>query len=77
MKPDADTAACRRVDPDMWFPDRSARIQSRAAKRICGSCPLLVPCLSYALDHPAEEGIWGGTGFKERQRIRKARGVAA
>lgn len=39
------------------------------AKLICASCPVRPDCLSYALDHRQEQGIWGGLTEEERHRI--------
>lgn len=47
------------------------------ALAICGSCPVRVECLAYALDDPDVHGVWGGTGMRERARIRAARKSAA
>ncbi len=69
-------AACRRADPDLFFPVRetgAALRQIDQAKRICQACPVRAPCLAWALDQGISSGIWGGTTAKERQAIRWAR----
>lgn len=65
-------AVCRETDPDLWFPELGST--AKAAKRICGRCPVAAECLAYAIEHQ-EMGIWGGTSEKQRRRIR-AREVA-
>ena len=40
----------------------------RAAKAVCGKCPISARCLEWAVVN-LEEGIWGGTTFQERQRL--------
>lgn len=78
--------ACADTDPEVFFPDLqplSPKARARAveqAKSICRGCPLLEPCLTYALTHH-EAGIWGGTTEKERVSIKRRaadrrRGVA-
>lgn len=65
-------AACTSADPEEWFPEQGS--SSRAAKKICSTCPVVNECLQFALDHN-EYGIWGGTSRRERvpmMRMRKA-----
>jgi WhiB family redox-sensing transcriptional regulator len=69
-------ALCAQADPDAWFPERG-RIAA-AARRICGTCPVRVQCLDYALSgadtwHGISTGIWGGTSPRERATMRRAR----
>lgn len=67
-------AACRESDPELFFPiaDTGASAGDIArAKRVCASCPVRLPCLSYALRHRQEVGIWGGLTDDERRRLRR------
>ena len=67
-------AACRDVDPELFFPEgnaRSARAQVRTAKLICRGCPVGVTCLSWALATGQEAGIWGGLTEDERHRMHR------
>lgn len=41
-------AACRSVDPDLFFPEPGRRMQARRAAEICGGCPLLTQCAAWA-----------------------------
>ena len=49
--------ACKGSDPDALFVQGAA--QNRA-KAVCLSCPVRTECLSDALDHKIEFGVWGG-----------------
>lgn len=64
-------AACRGVDPALFFPERGA--STREAKAICAECPVREQCRDYALDTNQKHGIWGGLSERERRRIRSKR----
>lgn len=66
-------AACRDMNPDIFFPTRGEDV--RPAKRVCAGCPVRQQCLDYALDNQEKYGIWGGTGERERRRLRRERGI--
>jgi WhiB family transcriptional regulator, redox-sensing transcriptional regulator len=69
-----DNAACAHEDPELFFPESGpgvTRPETIVAKRICGGCPVRVPCLRWALDHGVSNGIWGGTTEEERRLLRK------
>lgn len=58
-----DTAECRTIGGDAWFP--SGRPSARALKvmqvvAICNDCPARVACARYALDTNRAIGVWGG-----------------
>jgi WhiB family redox-sensing transcriptional regulator len=65
-----DFALCKDRDPLIFFPESGPGVI--AAKKICAQCPVKVACLNYALDNEIEHGIWGGTGQRERMRIKRA-----
>lgn len=71
--------ACRQVDPDLFFaPPGMTYIpkdQAKAAKQVCGRCPVAPECLRYALDHPeaANHGIWAATTTFQRGQLRNKR----
>jgi WhiB family redox-sensing transcriptional regulator len=68
-------AACRHVDPDMFFPvgmTGPALRQIDEAKRICRTCPVRAPCLAWALENEVTSGVWGGATENERRSIRAA-----
>ncbi len=65
-------AACRHLDPDLFFPEGTlggARLQIQEAKRVCGGCPVRGPCLRWALTTGQDAGIWGGMTEEERRRL--------
>ena len=71
------SAACRDVDPELFFPGddiRAARAQVKTAKLICRGCPVSAICLSWALASGQEAGIWGGLTEDERRRLHRGRG---
>jgi hypothetical protein len=39
--------------------------QMEKAKRICRTCPVRMPCLTWALDQAVSAGIWGATAEDE------------
>jgi WhiB family redox-sensing transcriptional regulator len=68
-------AACRHVDPDLFFPTgtaRSAADHIEAAKAVCRACPVRRPCLDFALGSHQDAGIWGGTSEEERRALRES-----
>lgn len=76
-----DNPACAQTDPELFFPQESFDFSGRniskyidiaAAKKICDSCPLKIPCLEYALRN-TEIGIWGGTTEEQRKLMRRGR----
>ena len=53
-------AACRDVDPDLFFPlgtSGASLLQIEEAKQICRTCPVSAPCLRWALDS-GDAGVW-------------------
>lgn len=66
-----DQAACQGHDPELWFPHESETGQP--AKQICGTCPVREQCLTWAIDHKQDYGIWGGLNHNQRKRLAKER----
>jgi WhiB family transcriptional regulator, redox-sensing transcriptional regulator len=67
-------AACRSVDPDLFFPvsDFGKGLdQAAEAKGICAACTVRRQCLAFALRTRQVHGIWGG--LTERERYLPAR----
>ncbi|MDF5755862.1 WhiB family transcriptional regulator [Spongiactinospora sp. TRM90649] len=66
-------AACRDTDPELFFPIGAAPApeQLRAARRICGTCPVHGACLRFAVETGQAGGIWAGTTERERRSIRE------
>lgn len=77
MAPDAPTALCTEVDPELWFPEKGGSTVD--CKRLCRKCPLRRSCLEWALAHPheARHGVWGGLSERERSALRHHRAAVA
>lgn len=70
-----DQAACRDLDPDLFFPAGAtgpALGQIEAAKAFCASCPVQEACLQFALETNQDAGIWGGADEEERRKLRRS-----
>jgi WhiB family transcriptional regulator, redox-sensing transcriptional regulator len=66
-------AACRYMDPDLFFPIGTAgpsAAQITRAKEVCRACPVRTPCLGWALERGVEHGVWGGMTEEERRALR-------
>lgn len=67
-----DEADCASIGSDWWYPHARDDLRGgvgRQAKAICGSCPVRLECLEYALKLDESWGIWGGLTPGERSRI--------
>lgn len=65
-------AACRTVDPDLFFPvgsSKAARAQTAEAKSVCMQCPVRVQCLNWAMETEQPHGVLGGMSQEERWQI--------
>ena len=72
-------AACRDVDPELFFPIGNtgpALLQIDEAKQVCQRCNVMEPCLQWALESGQDAGVWGGLSEDERRAL-KRRQVAA
>ena len=66
-------AACRGVDPALFFPERGER-RPVAALAYCAECPVTAPCLASALELASTVGVWGNTTGLERRGLRHGAG---
>ena len=66
-----DRAACRGLDPNIFFPAEGDYVGVERAKHICSPCPVAWECLSYAVETNQTEGVWGGTSRGQRRRLRR------
>lgn len=64
-------ANCLGAPADLFFPERGDMAAIREAKAICNGCVVRDACLGANLHE--RDGVWGGTGPRERQRLRGAR----
>lgn len=71
-------AACTDVDPELFFPvgrpgvtppEQDAR--TTRAKAVCRGCPVKAECLTWALDHGDDYGVWGGMDPDERRALKQ------
>jgi WhiB family redox-sensing transcriptional regulator len=67
-------AACRQVDPELFFPDPGQVPQAAQAKAVCAGCGVRGSCLEAALHGPQARddhtGIFAGTTASDRVRLR-------
>jgi WhiB family redox-sensing transcriptional regulator len=69
-------AACRDVDPELFFPVSASGAsvpQIEEAKQVCRTCPVRAACLRWALERGENAGVWGGTTEDERRSVRLLR----
>ncbi len=52
-------AACRRADPEIFFPEKPTDTDLAEAQMWCNSCPVKVQCLAEGAENNLL-GIWGG-----------------
>ncbi|GLZ05462.1 transcriptional regulator WhiB [Actinomadura sp. NBRC 104412] len=67
-------AACRDVDPELFFPIGNtgpALLQIEEAKQVCRRCDVTDACLMWALESGQDSGVWGGMGEDERRALRR------
>lgn len=70
-------AACKNKT-DLFFPKRHKDITYIAeARRICRGCPVVDPCLEYALMFPHQDmhGVWAGKTPRQLGAEQKRRGI--
>lgn len=65
-------AACRGLDPELFFPHRAELEGLRLALEVCATCPVQDECLQWALDHSEREGVWGGLAANARRKVGSA-----
>jgi WhiB family redox-sensing transcriptional regulator len=62
---------CTDVDPDIFFGGPDVAVSARntkAAKAVCRTCPLIFACLQFALETNDQFAILGGKTPNERSR---------
>jgi WhiB family transcriptional regulator, redox-sensing transcriptional regulator len=67
-------AICRDEDPELFFPvgtSGPALLQIAEAKAVCGRCPVMSDCLSWALHSGQDAGVWGGMSEDERRALKR------
>jgi WhiB family transcriptional regulator, redox-sensing transcriptional regulator len=71
------SADCREVDIDVFYPEPMTAKTAQPAKRICHGCPVRESCLRFALATRDRQGIFGGTTPAERRVLHYNVAVAA
>ena len=69
-----ESAACRHMDPELFFPLSSTgrgAADAQRAKAICAGCPVRQRCLAFALATGQEFGIWGGRDEAELRALQR------
>ncbi len=61
VEPAAAEVPCRVNDPELWFAESPADVES--AKALCQACPVRRACLAGALERREPWGVWGGELF--------------
>jgi WhiB family redox-sensing transcriptional regulator len=74
-------ALCRRYENIVFFgDDGESELEKQGrearAKSICKTCPVLEPCLEFAMETNQKYGIWGGLTSKERASLKRRRARA-
>lgn len=70
-------AACRGLDPDMFFASEDVdnrqerRDREASAKAVCAHCGVVQECLDYALAAGERYGVWGGMNADERRALKR------
>lgn len=62
-------AACRGLDPNLWFCDDPGSDDEIEAVGVCVACPVVGHCALSALTEP--DGLWAGMTERNRQRLRR------
>jgi WhiB family redox-sensing transcriptional regulator len=65
-----DEGLCRQIGDVFHEGDN---YDQKQAKKVCKRCPVLEPCLEWALDQPGIGGILGGTSEPDRRKIHRSR----
>ena len=74
-----ESAACRYMDPELFFPLSSTgrgAADAQRAKAICAGCPVRQRCLAFALATGQEFGIWGGYDEAELRALHREQQLA-
>lgn len=70
-------AACRLVDPDLFFPEPGEGFdqQLATAKQVCALCPVNAQCRDYARTGFERHGVWGGEAACHRPHRPRNQGM--
>lgn len=65
-----DAAACRGVDPELFFPEGRGS-QATPAVKVCSTCPVMAECFEYGKNE--QYGVYGGVSANQRGAPRNVR----
>lgn len=67
-------AKCKGAPTDLFFPKTGMNFKcyKETLDNYCGQCPVVDPCLEYAIEENLP-GIFGGTSAKQRRAIKSRR----
>ena len=68
-------ARCRGTDPDMFFPVKGSNHKIAKLKAYCEPCPVREQCAEWGIHHEIL-GVWGGLSGRDRELIRRERGIS-
>ena len=63
-------AACRGMDPNIFFPERGDNGTVKLAKSICNGCSVTKQCREYG--EMERHGFWGGASVRTRVTERRS-----
>lgn len=66
-----DQAACKGMDPALFYPGPGESGWDHPARKVCAACPVKTQCLDHALANDERFGFWGGTSEKQRRKMRR------
>lgn len=68
-----DKAACRDMDPDLFFPTTSS--EERLALKACAQCPAICECARYAAEHALINGYPAARrmGWREQEQKKESK----
>lgn len=64
-----DDAACRGMDPTLFFPEQGE--DARQAKAVCATCPVTEECEQDRQIFGIKHGVWGGMAEADRRKTRR------
>lgn len=63
-------AKCKDMQTRDFYPGRGE--STFHIKTICRGCPVVKPCLEFAMRNREKFGVWGATSERERRKMRSA-----
>lgn len=67
----ASRAACKSMDPELFFTDVGGNLYPEEAVNACRRCQVRHDCLEKALREEENYGLWGGMSEQQRRALQK------